>query len=402
MKINLTPFILARGLGLLADEMFKFAVPVALYLATGDLAWSGLAVIGLTLMRVLVLPWMASYVDRHRLRPQLLTSDAMRIGLTALFALTTQWHWVTVALAGVLALLNSYGFIILEKTVATHSSESELGRLQARLQTVEQVACVAGPAVGGLALHWGGLQIVGYMACAIFTLTLSALWFGFMPADDKPAPNKQYRLVDGLRVLWTNSTMAWLVGVSMASNLVEALIMTVAPMLFISLFHRTEADLGTFFSVSAAVSIIVLTILSLRRQVRIGRKASFGLLGGMALAALTIPLASNWLVFAGLYLAFIVMRSIFVIHVRTERAKAIPPAEFGKVLGIMIAMLQLPIPLSGLLVSMAARLDIRIDLLQWTCIGAVSVGCAWLWLFLRRRGSAMPKQSPATAPGQMP
>ena len=118
----------------------------------------------------------------------------------------------------------------------------------------------------------------------------------------------------------------------------------------------------------------------------------------MAVAALTIPLAWNLWVFAGLYLAFIVMRSIFVIHVRTERAKAIPAAEFGKVLGIMIALLQLPIPLSGLLVSAAARFDIRIDLLQWVCFSTVFVACAWLWLFLRRRGGAAPQISPAVAP----
>lgn len=385
MKINLTPFILARGLGLLADEMFSFAVPVALYLATNDLAWSGLAVIGLTLMRVLALPWLASNVDRHRLRPQLLTSDATRIVLTALFALTIQWHWAIIALAGVLALLNSYGFIILEKTVATHSPASELGRLQARLQTVEQIARVAGPAAGGLVLHWGGLQAIGYIGCAIFTATLSVLWFSFRPTEDKPVPSKRHDIVDGLRTLWTNSTMAWLVGVSMASNLVESLIMTLAPMLFISQFNRTEADLGTFFSVSAAVSIVVLTILSLRRKVHIGRQAAFGLLGGMALAALTIPLASNWWAFSLLYLAFIVMRSVFVIHVRTERAKAIPAAEFGKVLGIMIALLQLPIPLSGALVSMSARLSIPPSALQWICTGAVIAACATLSLVLRRR-----------------
>ncbi|SET65025.1 Major Facilitator Superfamily protein [Pseudomonas sp. NFR09] len=384
-KFSLTSFIIARGFGLLADEMFLFAVPVALYVATGELAWVGLSVMGLTVWRVLLLPWLALYIDRHRLRPQLLSIDAGRIVLTALMALTIRWHWVTIALAGALALLNTYSFIMLEKTVASHSAPHELGRLQARLQTIEQIARVVAPSVGGFTLYLGGLRMIALVACAIFACSLCSLWFGFRPDEDKPVPGKHSSVLKGVRTLWSRPRMVWLVAVSMASNLVESLLMSLAPMMFITRFHMTEVDLGTFLSVTAAVSIAVLSVLSLRGHVYIGRTFAHTLLIAMAVVALVIPMANTLGVFAGLYLAFIIMRTVFVIHVRTERARAIPSADFGKALGVMIALLQLPIPVSGFLISMSTRLHIPIDRLQWGATCVVIVACGVLALFLRHR-----------------
>lgn len=350
-------FLAARALGLVADEMFIFALPVALYAATGEIRWSGLSLVGLTLTRIVFMPLVASLADRFRLRPQYMSVDLSRIFVAALIFLLPRTPGIVIALAGMLTLLNGHAFVVLEKTVAAISTDADRGRLQARLQMLEQLARVLGPACAGVVLQWSGLRGIAAASMVAFAISCTLVTLCFHP-EDRPSEKGHQRphrdVLQAVKIIVGRPQLAWLIGVSMASNLVEGIILALAPMIFLTQYHRGEGAIGAFFSVTAAVSIGVLLLLSSRKQVHLSHWIGVMLLSGMAAIALVLPVAGAFLAYCALYLTFIVLRSVFVIHMRTERARIINATDFGKVLGVMIALLSLPLPLSGLLVSVGA------------------------------------------------
>lgn len=386
MRKGLMWFICARGLGLLADEMFLFAVPVVLYAMTKDLWWSGASMVALTLSRILFMPIVASLADRFQLRKQYLVIDLARIVVALSIAALPGRPWPLLVAASALTLMNGHAFVILEKTVAGLAVGDDRARFQARLQTVEQLARVLGPACAGFVLQLGRLFGVALTSAAVFGVSAILIVLFFRPVDAPPASsNKLHRdVVEALRLIWSKPRLTWLIGVSMASNFVEGIILALAPMIFLAQFGRPERDLGVFFSATAGVSILVLTWLSMRKTLRLSNRVGTGLLVSMALLAFALPASRSFFLFAGLYMGFIVLRTIFVVYMRTERARTIDASDFGKVLGIMIALLSLPLPLSGLLVS-ATTSWLAPGRLQWTATGgAVALSLA-LYAFVQAK-----------------
>lgn len=172
-----------------------------------------------------------------------------------------------------------------------------------------------------------------------------------------------------------------LVGVSIVRNFVEGIILTLTPMIFISKFARSQEDLGIFFSITAAITIIVLISISMLKTVHMGNRLSLIILSLMAISSLLIPLSNSYIVFTGLYLTFVVLRTVFVIQMRTERARIIPQADFGKVLGVMVCLFALPLPFAGLIVSLKPNI-----LLWGSTVIAILIAIS-LRLYLVRKNS---------------
>ncbi|RQU33428.1 MFS transporter [Burkholderia cenocepacia] len=383
MHRGLRIFLAARALGLVADEMFIFALPVALYAATKDVRWSGLSLVGLTLTRILFTPIVASLADRFRLRPQYVCVDLGRIVVAAVIFLTPNTPIVVIAFAGILTLLNGHAFVVLEKTVVAISTDKDRSRLQARLQMLEQLARVLGPACAGVVLQLKGIRGVAAVSMASFAISCILVVLYFRPVDhptEKGHRQPHRDVIQAAKLIISRPRLTWLIGVSMSSNLVEGIMLSLAPMVFLTQFRRAEGDIGVFFSVTAAVSIGVLFALANRKHLHLSHRVGVMLLFGMAAIALLLPFSGKFLTYCGLYLTFIVLRSVFVIHMRTERARLIDAHDFGKVLGLMIALLSLPLPFSGLLVSVAVpRVGANAVLWSTTIVcGAISAAL-YVW-----------------------
>ncbi|HAV5779251.1 MFS transporter [Acinetobacter baumannii] len=393
MNSSLTVFIFARSISLLIDEMITFAVPVAIYIDTGSLIWSGFSLIALTLLRVVLLPFLASVADRYHLRSQFLCTDGLRTIFAFLIFLAALAHinWLILLLVGFLTLLNGYAFILLEKTAVMLTEAPEMGRIQARLQAVEQLARIMGPAAAGLVLHFGEFRAVAAIAIMMFSVSWGLVFIAFKPKENLTKSDSDERIHQNItfaiKKIMSTPGLVWLVGVSMVSNFVEGIILTLTPMIFISKFARSQEDLGIFFSITAAITIIVLISISMLKTVHIGNRLSLIILSLMATCSLLIPLSNSYIVFAGLYLTFVVLRTVFVIHMRTERARIIPQADFGKVLGVMVCLFALPLPFAGLIVSLTSNIGLEPNILLWgSTVIAIFIAII-LRLYLIRKNS---------------
>jgi len=350
-------FLTARFLSLLADQIALLAIPIAVYVITNEVSWSGIALLVQWLPRVLFLPLLGDMVDRYVLRRQYAGIDLLRAFL-ALSLLVVDGLILMMVVAGLLSLLNGYAFLILEYTVANRFEPKALARNQSLLQTVENLSRVLGPAIAGAML---GLADLGWtmLLCSLlfasgFGLTLFAFPSG-APSNPRPDADtgSHRRLRQAFGLLWRVRPLRRLTGLTLGVNFMEGALMAVLPAIIITRLDKSEATIGYLNSMAAVAVILTMFTLSrvvehLRVQV-LGYCAMVGSVIAIALMAIAPTLGT----FAPAFVGYFITQSIFVLFLRTERVRHIPSENLGIVLGTLIAVILSTFPLSGLLVAWA-------------------------------------------------
>lgn len=348
-------FLTARFLSLLADQIALLAIPIAVYVITKDVSWSGIALLVQWLPRVLFLPLLGDMVDRFDLRRQYALIDLARAAL-ALSLLLVDGLYLMMLVAGLLSLLNGYAFLILEYTVANATDSRTLARHQSLLQTVENLARVVGPAIAGVTL---GLADLGWtmLLCGLlfgcgFGLTLIAFpTVASARSGGQSAPGGRGRLRSAFGYLWQCLPLRRLTGLTLGVNFLDGALMAVLPAVVITRLGWTEATIGYLNSLAAVAVIATMFVLSMivdRLRVEVlGYCAMVGSIAAVAVMAAAPSLES----FAPGFVVYFIMRSVFVLFLRTERVRHIPSENLGIVLGALIAVILSSIPLSGLLVA---------------------------------------------------
>lgn len=355
-------FLTARFLSLLADQIALIAIPIAVYVITKEVSWSGLAVAVQWLPRIIFLPFLGSLVDRYALRLQYAAIDAIR-ALLAISLIFLNDLVLLMSVAGLLSLLNGYAFVILEYTVANKFEAKDLPRNQSLLQTIENLSRVAGPAAAGLML---GMADLGWTmaACAVLFASGFGLTLITFPAKQEPISgdleqDPALKLQAAFELLWNVRPLRRLTGLTFGVNLLHGALMAVLPAIVMTRLDQSEAVIGYLHS-AAAIAVIV-TMLALSRVVNQARISILGY-SAMAVSILAVAmmaLAANLSLFIICFIIFMIAHSVFVLFLRVERIRHIPTHGLGIVLGVLIAVILSSIPLSGSFIALAgARLEI--------------------------------------------
>ncbi|MCW7762559.1 MFS transporter [Photorhabdus luminescens] len=354
-------FLVARSLGLLADQVALLAIPVAIYVLTNDVTWSGLALIIQWLPRIIALPILGGLVDRWNLRNQYLLIDIIRSLVSLILVWIDNAHALMV-IAGILSLLNGYAFIILEYSIATRMDSDKLVQNQSWLQVIENSTRVAGPALGGFFLTIGFIELAMLSCSVLFVLAAFMTYLSF-PKQIKDQSSfvvskNKLGLLRSFKIVLASKPLLRLTGITMGTNFIEGVMAALLPAIILSHYGRGEEVVGYLHGVSALLVIIFMAVIS-------GYVRSWDLtvvalwaVGLSAGAVLLMAQSQSFVFFGILYVFFILMRSLFVLYLRTERVKYIPVANLGQVLGVMIAMILSTFPLSGaFIVLISNRLE---------------------------------------------
>lgn len=125
----------------------------------------------------------------------------------------------------------------------------------------------------------------------------------------------------------------------------------VVPVIFIEKFFRSEAEIGLLFASAAIASTVLLFLLSLRATITISPPMFRALCLAMLAVAIGVAVSTNMAQYSVLFIGYVLLRSLFVIHLRSERNEIVAPENLGKVIGVMVALLALPIAASGAFVA---------------------------------------------------
>jgi len=348
--------LVSRGLGLLGDQIALFAVPVAVYLMTRDIAFSGLAVAAQWVPRLVALPFLGRLVDRYDTRMVYIVVDLARAAI-ALALVAVSELWVLLIAVGALSLLNGVAYLVLEHTLAHGLSGARLARTQSRLQIIEHLARVFGPVLGAAILAAGGVDPV--MACVTLLFLTSALMLGFFDAPvraGRGGAEAGGSVLVGVRLLLGSGPLRDLTLLTMLSNLLTGLITAAIPAIVVDRLHRDVEGIGLLYATAAIGSAAVLLQLSrTRRLIEAPRLGDGALLASFAAAAV-LAVVPSYPIFCLAFCLYTVSISVFVVHLRTERVRHMPHAHFAQVLGVHLTFILSTIPLAGLIVTLIGDL----------------------------------------------
>lgn len=358
--MNLSLYI-NRFLTAFADFGLMFLIPLYVFQTTGSAELSALVFSVEYLAKVLFGPIAGLISDRYSLVRLIAVANGSRAIMTFLAGLVLiEWPGLWPIL--VVALINGFGFTLnfmVQETLLTEVAPGrQFARVQARVQSLEQVALVSAPLVLAACLPW--ISYVGalWLTASVLLIALILLWRGCRQQSFQPPPDRWLSLPDLLRTnlrvghayLVRSRPLQKVVLSTLLVNLIYGTLLAIGAPAVIGLFAKTEQSFASLQSLGAVASVIVLTVIA-KWSDRLS-PTRWGLMAfvAMGLGGLVAGLAPSYSVFVVGALLVLGFDGSFSFYIRTRRAEIIPRQDYGKAMGLLMVVNNLSKPLSGLFV----------------------------------------------------
>ncbi|MFR9788151.1 MFS transporter [Streptomyces sp. MB22_4] len=346
-------------LGLMAEQVVMFAVPLLLFQDTKQVSTLGFAFALEWLPGLIAYPFAGLIADRDggaRLFSLVTGSRAVVLALVVAVCLTRP-GWTTPALmtsGAILSVLVAPTRMSVEKMVPQLAAGEALARTQALVQNMELLAMALGPALATLAAALIGKVWLLAVAASVFALA-AVCWLP-LPRGERPSAPVTARatvreLGLGWRLMAGNRPVLLLGILNFGINLVVASVLSANAALVTGVFAAPDwsfALLNTCVGVVGLVNLLVIPLLLKRFEVGLLGALGFAVL---CLALLLIGIAGSFPVYAVLFIAVLTGTAYYNVFNRTQRVKVIPREHLGKVMGPFYLLNLLSYPIAGLLVG---------------------------------------------------
>lgn len=185
----LTKLLFGEFVSGIGDWLYIVAIFVVIYTETNDAALLG--VFGaVRLFPYILLSIPAGFVaDRYERRLVLLASDAFRGSIMILLTILVIVH-ASVVLVAALAIVAAGGSAFFYPAMGAYMpslvrDERELGPANSAWASLQNISYIIGPAIGGMLLAVGGVELSFILNAASFLVIIAILWT--LPAKARPA-----------------------------------------------------------------------------------------------------------------------------------------------------------------------------------------------------------------------
>lgn len=396
-------------LGLVAEQVVLFAVPLLIYQETGNVSTLGFAFALEWLPGLLAYPFAGLIADRDggaRLFSRVSVARAAVLAVVVV-VVVAQPGWATAALMANGALLSMLAAPVrmsVEKMVPQVARGEKLAATQSLVQNMELLAMALGPALAAVAVLLLGKVWLLALAAAVFALA-ACCWL--------PLPRQEWRSGNGggareilaeLGLGWTllvrNRPVRLLAALNFTINLVFATVLSANAALVTGVFDASESSFGllnTFVGVVGLGNLLIIPLLLRKVNVYV-----IGVIGFTTLCAalLVAGTASSFAVYGTAFVLGMTGVAYYNVFNRTQRIKVLPQEHLGKVMGPFYLLNLLSFPLAGLLVGATGGVIEPQDLVAVLAVLLSVVGAALLWLTMRsfRRVLAERAADPVAAP----
>jgi MFS family permease len=357
-------FLFGRMVSNIGEQLLLYAIPLMIFDYTHDVGKSGQAFLIEWLPAVLLLPFLGSVTDRFTERRVYFGSEMLRAlvctgaFLSLLAGLVSPFITLAVTVAA-LGVLHSQNSVALETTIIRRFGTENIARVQSLVEGLEGISEVMGPALAGLLVGIVTKQWLLAMSAGVFIVSgasVLALVAGTRQAPERPAKEPILRGVRrGFSIVLTMSRLLALAGISMSLNLLLGVVLATNPAVAKSVLGVSDfqfALIGTTSGVVGATLMFCLPVLMKKMRSTLLASLSFFLL---CLAGGLLGTARSFAPFVAGFTCLNCAIGMFNVYVCLERAKAIPQAEFGRAIGVIILLTRLGMPLAGALVAVGSR-----------------------------------------------
>lgn len=363
---NVQMLLLARLFAKLGDNILRFVLPLLAYQQTSSVTYAALAFCCQWGPRVLLLPIVGTAVDHLGSRRSYLWFEgtralALTVGSVALLVWAMPAIGVVCMVSAVTSLGGAVVFIALEKALAERLAPGERTGAQSIIQVIEQGTTVASPLIGGVVTTWLSPAEVLALASAVFVVSMMSAFLDRgveTSSSDSVQPRMAIRFVgiwrdlrDGWRFIMEGAALRKIVVLSATLNFVSGVVMATLAAVVTGAMQLPAADFGVGNAMAGGASILAVSLLPLffndqDMPVVLSIGSLVVCVTGIGLGLAREP----WLYF-GFYGLLLAGAGMFSVALRILRSKFIPPNEMGRCLSIMMLLNQLPIALSGVMVS---------------------------------------------------
>lgn len=388
MRKDYLAFFVSLFLSRLADQILLFIVPLIVFQTTQSVSWAGLAFFVESLPRFLAFPVCGALCDKFSPVRILHISQlyrALACGVAvALYAVFDGIYWI-VGLSALCGVLTTQGIMAREVLMPHVFQQYSYAKTLSYSQIADQSGLVLGPLIAALMLqvwawHWVVLGIAG-----LFVLADLAMWAWQRSNTVTLAHHAQHRdiWVQPLRIAFGHiqqlAGLKRLIALTVGVNLIIGVTLATSAAMVIGLY---AADKDAYALLQAAGALVTIAILFYLARSALPLKV----LGGLsyvliAVGALITALSPTLWAYTLGFLLVIGFDKMYSVYMRSVRQKVIPVQDFGKTVGVITLLNNLPQPMAGLAVALlASPLGTQTVILLLTAITAligVAVASGW-------------------------
>ena len=388
MRKEYLAFFVSLFLSRLADQILLFLVPLIVFQATQSVAWAGLAFFVESLPRFLAFPVCGALCDKFSPVRILHISQVYRalacVVAVALYGVVDGIYWL-VGLSALCGVLTTQGVMAREVLMPHIFAQYSYAKTLSYSQIADQSGLVLGPLVAALMLeagawHWVVLGVAGLFGLA--DLAMLAWQRNTTVALQSHAQHRDI-WVQPLRIAFGHirelAGLKRLIALTVGVNLIIGVTLATSAAMVTGQFAAGKDAYALLQAAGALVTIAILFYLARATlPLKILGAVSYGLI---AIGALITALSPNLWAYSVGFLLVIGFDKMYSVYMRSVRQKVIPVQDFGKTVGVITLLNNLPQPLAGLVVALvAAPLGTQTVILLLTGITAllgVAVASGW-------------------------
>ena len=388
MRKEYLAFFVSLFLSRLADQILLFLVPLIVFQATQSVAWAGLAFFVESLPRFLAFPVCGALCDKFSPVRILHISQVYRalacVVAVALYGVFDGIYWL-VGLSALCGVLTTQGVMAREVLMPHIFAQYSYAKTLSYSQIADQSGLVLGPLVAALMLEAGAWHWVVLGVAGLFGLADLAMLAWQRNTTVTLQSHAQHRdiWVQPLRIAFGHirelAGLKRLIALTVGVNLIIGVTLATSAAMVTGQFAAGKDAYALLQAAGALVTIAILFYLARATlPLKILGAVSYGLI---AIGALITALSSNLWAYSVGFLLVIGFDKMYSVYMRSVRQKVIPVQDFGKTVGVITLLNNLPQPLAGLVVALvAAPLGTQTVILLLTGITAllgVAVASGW-------------------------
>ncbi|MCS4311521.1 MFS family permease [Pseudomonas sp. BIGb0381] len=388
MRKDYLAFFVSLFLSRLADQILLFIVPLIVFQTTHSVSWAGLAFFVESLPRYLAFPVCGALCDKYSPVRILHISQVYRalacVAAVALYGMFDGIYWL-VLLSALCGVLTTQGIMAREVLMPYVFQQYSYAKTLSYSQIADQSGLVLGPLVAALMLevwawHWVVLGVAG-----LFVLADLAMLAWQRKTTASLETHQQHRDIwlQPLRIAFGHIRnlveLKRIITLAVGVNLIIGVTLATSAAMVTGLY---AADKDTYALLQAAGAGVTIAILFYLARATLPLKVLGGLSYSMIGAgALIMAVSPNLWAYTLGFLLVTGFDKMFNVYLRSTRQRVIPVQDFGKTVGVITLLNNLPQPLAGLVIALlAAPLGTQTVILLLTGITAligVAVASGW-------------------------
>ncbi|RDS88244.1 MFS transporter [Pseudomonas fluorescens] len=388
MRKDYLAFFVSLFLSRLADQILLFIVPLIVFQTTHSVSWAGLAFFVESLPRYLAFPVCGALCDKYSPVRILHISQVYRalacVVAVALYGMFDGIYWL-VLLSALCGVLTTQGIMAREVLMPHVFQQYSYAKTLSYSQIADQSGLVLGPLVAALMLevwawHWVVLGIAG-----LFVLADLAMLAWQRKTTASLETHRQHRDIwlQPLRIAFGHirhlAELKRIITLAVGVNLIIGVTLATSAAMVTGLYAADKDTYALLQAAGAGVTIAILFYLARSTlPLKVLGGLSYSMIGAGALIMAVSP--NLWAYTLG-FLLVTGFDKMFNVYLRSTRQRVIPVQDFGKTVGVITLLNNLPQPLAGLAIALlAAPLGTQAVILLLTGITTligVAVASGW-------------------------